>query len=138
MSATPAGIQLSRRSGWRLRKVSPNAVNVARPTIWGNPWKTDQFFLIGLDGEYTAFLTSEGAALAAVERYEKWLLTGHFMERFVISDDHLSAIDERRSEMIDRLSQLRGRDLACWCGLDSPCHRNVLITLANGARPGFM
>lgn len=26
---------------------------------------------------------------------------------------------------------LRGRDLACWCPLDGPCHADVLIELAN-------
>jgi hypothetical protein len=26
---------------------------------------------------------------------------------------------------------LRGRDLACWCPLDQPCHADVLLELAN-------
>lgn len=26
---------------------------------------------------------------------------------------------------------LRGRDLACWCPLDGPCHADVLLALAN-------
>ena len=29
------------------------------------------------------------------------------------------------------LSELRGKILACWCPLDEPCHRNVLLLLAN-------
>ena len=29
-------------------------------------------------------------------------------------------------------SELRGRDLACWCPLDQPCHADVLLELANG------
>ncbi|HET9484830.1 MAG TPA: DUF4326 domain-containing protein [Xanthomonadales bacterium] len=28
--------------------------------------------------------------------------------------------------------QLRGRDLACWCPLDAPCHADALLELANG------
>ena len=28
-------------------------------------------------------------------------------------------------------SELRGRDLACWCPLDSPCHADVLLRMAN-------
>lgn len=28
---------------------------------------------------------------------------------------------------------LRGRDLACWCPLDQPCHADVLLDLANAA-----
>jgi hypothetical protein len=27
---------------------------------------------------------------------------------------------------------LAGRDLACWCPLDQPCHADVLLELANG------
>lgn len=27
---------------------------------------------------------------------------------------------------------LRGKDLACWCSLDKPCHADVLLELANG------
>lgn len=28
---------------------------------------------------------------------------------------------------------LRGKDLACWCPLDQPCHADVLLELANGS-----
>lgn len=27
---------------------------------------------------------------------------------------------------------LSGKDLACWCPLDQPCHADVLLELANG------
>ena len=29
--------------------------------------------------------------------------------------------------------ELRGRNLACWCPLDQPCHADVLLRLANAA-----
>lgn len=29
------------------------------------------------------------------------------------------------------LSPLRGKNLACWCHLDQPCHADVLLDLAN-------
>lgn len=28
-------------------------------------------------------------------------------------------------------SELRGKNLACWCALDQPCHADVLLELAN-------
>lgn len=31
----------------------------------------------------------------------------------------------------DLLDGLRGKNLACWCDLDQPCHADVLIELAN-------
>lgn len=27
--------------------------------------------------------------------------------------------------------ELRGKDLACWCPLDQPCHADVLLEIAN-------
>ena len=29
-------------------------------------------------------------------------------------------------------AELRGKDLACWCSLDQPCHADVLLEIANG------
>jgi len=31
----------------------------------------------------------------------------------------------------EEIQQLRGKNLACWCKLGSPCHADVLIRLAN-------
>ena len=28
-------------------------------------------------------------------------------------------------------AQLRGKDLACWCPLDQPCHADILLEIAN-------
>lgn len=28
-------------------------------------------------------------------------------------------------------TELRGKDLACWCPLDKPCHADVLLEIAN-------
>lgn len=32
------------------------------------------------------------------------------------------------------LKPLRGRDLACWCSLDQPCHADVLLEMANAVQ----
>lgn len=29
------------------------------------------------------------------------------------------------------IERLRGKDLACWCPLDQPCHADVLLEIAN-------
>lgn len=34
-------------------------------------------------------------------------------------------------ELRSDLKGLRGRNLACWCALDQPCHADVLLELAN-------
>lgn len=30
------------------------------------------------------------------------------------------------------VAELAGKDLACWCPLDQPCHGTVLLKIANG------
>lgn len=29
------------------------------------------------------------------------------------------------------ISELRGKDLCCWCSIDQPCHADVLLKIAN-------
>ncbi len=108
----PKRIQLSRRKGWRK---PAGAVVVARPSAWGNPfnWR-DCPSDVGLP---------EWARGAAVDGFRDWLMTG-----YAAGDE---ATPERRAELLRRLPELRGRDLACWCPLDAPCHADVLLDLAN-------
>lgn len=42
---------------------------------------------------------------------------------------------ERDPEFMASLKELRGKNLACWCALDQPCHAGVLLELANKAPP---
>jgi hypothetical protein len=39
--------------------------------------------------------------------------------------------DDQRDERIRQVQALRGKDLACWCPLDQPCHADVLLEIAN-------
>ena len=117
MSA-PKRIQLRRTKGWRKPE---GAVVVARPSKWGNPTKIEQvssghearadgFRFFVDDGQWVEFFTTkDGAARHAVEVYRVALL----------------------SRPLPDLAELRGRDLACWCPLDAPCHADVLLELAN-------
>ncbi len=45
----------------------------------------------------------------------------------------VKAFREMKAPHLSRLRQLRGKDLACWCPLDQPCHADVLLELANAA-----
>lgn len=38
---------------------------------------------------------------------------------------------ERPEALRGALPELRGKNLACWCALDQPCHADVLLELAN-------
>lgn len=100
----PQRIQLSRRKGWRK---PDNCVNVARPGKWGNP------FVVGVtDNLMRGPLDRQGA----VGLFRDMLTDAESCAMYGYPDD---------------LSELRGKDLACWCPLDGPCHADVLLKLVN-------
>lgn len=48
-------------------------------------------------------------------------------------DDLASMSNADRAFFMDRVKELRGKNLACFCPLDRPCHADTLLELANGA-----
>ena len=90
-------IQRKRTKGWRM---PPNTVYVGRPTKWGNP------FVIG-----TILYFPDPRALTrenVIEMYESWV-------RKKVNEDPTF------------LNPLKGKDLACFCPLDKPCHADVIL-----------
>jgi hypothetical protein len=112
-------IQLSRRKGWRKPE---NTVVVARPSLWGNPYRVVRASCIyggrcwgvevdGLVIQSHAESKREAAA---------WAVQG--FGRYV-----------RRERLVDRIREaLAGKNLACWCKHGEPCHVDLLLTIANG------
>lgn len=104
----PIRIQRKRTKGW---KMPPNTVYVGRPTQWGNP------FYVG----------HHGTAQKCVDLYHKLMFPYRHhepengLERFYISTCNMESI----------IHELRGKNLACWCSLDQPCHADVLLEVAN-------
>jgi hypothetical protein len=79
-----------------------NTVVIARPFRWGNP------FAIGTPEE------GGRTRQRAVAEYREALLEGRLS----------FGVDEVKA-------RLRGKNLACWCSLDGPCHGDVLLEVAN-------
>lgn len=116
----PQRIQLSRRKGFKLQEASMAlnglpAVNVARPTKWGNPydWRDWRdawpFEPRPWDAEISRDDWCRGMAAQAFEE------------------------DIREGAIVLPLGDLRGKNLACWCkvgGLPKSCHADVLLELA--------
>lgn len=121
----PKRIQLSRRKGCRL---PASAVNVARPTRWGNPYRVvrhaQKWWVVKPYRLSVEFATKIEAAAHAVEEYALWLL-GHRP-----SDDLVLSVASKRLWILAHLHELEGRDLACWCSIDAPCHADVLMIMA--------
>jgi hypothetical protein len=100
---TPRRLQMHRTAGWRLPE---GAIYVGRPTIWGNPWR--------VGGQAHGAL----GPLEAVAEYERALTRAELKDR-------------SGRPLIERLAELRGHPLACWCEPGQPCHADVLLRYAN-------
>lgn len=108
MPRKPVRIQRKRSKGWRMPE---GAVYVGRGTIFGNSTRIDEYWSVGFSG------TDRDARKWAVDQY-RWRL---------IENNWMWGESMRQQVRQD----LRGKDLACWCPLDQPCHADVLLELAN-------
>ena len=102
----PRRIQMTRSSPWRCD--NPDAVIVDRRSEWGNRHRI---------GDPDPATGSPMGASAVVFWFEADLDP-------LVSSDATAARERIRNA-------LRGRDLACWCALDAPCHADVLLKIAN-------
>jgi hypothetical protein len=114
----PVRLQLSRRKSFNLQTHSREAnglpaINVARPSKWGNPFRV---------GVMSIALTSQEAVGKFRDVIEQtggfYCWGGPHMGKPQVTKEHIR-------------SELRGKNLACWCAPDAPCHADVLLELAN-------
>lgn len=90
-----------------------NTIYVGRPGRWGNPFKVGE--------EYVRERMSAGGGQK----------TG-----IVVDAEHAVRLFRRFTARqtqfhIDAYRELRGKNLACFCPLDQPCHADVLLEIAN-------
>jgi hypothetical protein len=98
-----ARLRLSRAKGFRL---PDDAVSVARPTKWGNP------FVVGRDGSAADCVRLYGMLLGGL---------------LCMSCAAPVAAQKATIETIERdWIELVGKRLACWCQIGRPCHADVL------------
>ena len=103
MVSEPKRIQRKRTKGWRK---PANTSYVGRPTKYSN-----QFVI----GRYNFKLKRDMTAQDCVDRYKFWIIS-----RKMIGFDEF-----------DVATELKGKNLMCWCALAQPCHADVLLELAN-------
>lgn len=115
-------VQLSRRAGWRM---PPNTVSVARPGRFGNPYVVARVAASQLWDPVTS-TWSERWEL----RHRHWPLSAVFPTRAAAIAVAISKFREVVAPILP-IDELRGKNLACWCPLDQPCHADVLLELAN-------
>lgn len=99
----PARLQLSRRKGFNIQIVSKR-LNGLPAVVVARPARWSNPWRIGSRERGKVIDRSE-----ALERYRTYIRGKH---------------DEIRRE-------LKGKNLACWCGLDVACHAEFLLEIAN-------
>lgn len=107
LSQIPVRVQRKRTKGYKLPE---NTKCVNRGTKWGNPFKIGEFLnQNNHDGSHTRIqITRE----ISITHFEKWI-------KQMIRLNHRS------------LEELKGKNLACFCNLNEPCHADILLKLAN-------
>jgi hypothetical protein len=109
----------------------PNTVSVARPGKWGNPFHVSRF----RDAQTCVALFAE-----SVRGGWNPSIGAHLTDAHCGYEEHCRWHRDWRERMNcspwDWLHELRGKNLACWCPLDKPCHADVLLELANAPIQG--
>jgi hypothetical protein len=122
-------LQLSRRKGFKLQQLSIglnglSAVNVSRPSVFGNPFTRDAACEAGyFDGKKR---TLDNLFLR--DSFAQWIGFHGINETPWLWDGEES--DRRRGEMLKRLPSLKGKNLACWCRPGEACHADILLAMA--------
>lgn len=117
----PKRIQRKRTKGWRM---PVGSVYVGRTTKWGNPFKVG---IHGDAGECVAFYRQTFEAIR-LNTFHK--LPARFQKAW--REHHATWLPIWIDVWVTSEAWgLRGKDLACFCRLDAPCHADVLLELAN-------
>lgn len=98
----PKRIQRKRTKGWRMPE---NTVYVGRPSKFGNPFNVTED-------------RTHGETVAA---FKIWITV----------DGCHANIPEKKAAILNSLDEIRGKNLACWCREDRPCHADILLEIAN-------
>lgn len=134
-TSLPKRIQRKRTKGWEMPE---NTVYVGRPTKWGNPFKI-YGDMVYMDNSWRRKIMDKWTYLADGKNmfYIVWLYRLLFrgnQQWLCYEDLQKSHRDfdhwQKHFESLD-LSELKGKNLACFCPLDAPCHADVLLELAN-------
>jgi hypothetical protein len=126
----PERIQLCRTKGWRK---PGTVVVVSRPTKWGNPWTINEW--VEHFHRLARSFTGQTPTRQEAEDFAREIVVELFreaMEDRLADPDYLEHEADGFYPPLEHIrSELRGRDLACWCPRDQPCHADVLLEIAN-------
>lgn len=136
---SPQRIQRRRTRGWLMPE---GAVYVGRLSKWGNPFEAYKCPCCGYwdvcdDNGVTYLVDHEYVRRPEVRADRRtWTTYDDAVHKAVqlYTDEAtywLGGWEKTRPDLYAALPTLAGKDLACWCPLDQPCHADLLIELAN-------
>jgi len=112
----PVRIQRKRVKGWKMPE---NTVYVGRGSKWENPIK------IKIDNNFLS-LEYPGQGLISYFNF------GNYKEaQKKVCELYRKYIQQKTTNSELDITELKGKNLACWCPLDQPYHADVLLELAN-------
>jgi hypothetical protein len=127
--AAPVRIQRKRVKGWRM---PPNTVSVTRPGRWGNPFDFRKSDCCWLALSYGCRGDRLGRQEASVKAFREWIEPPPKGKKAVRYERGVRfGTDEKTSTIVAIRTELAGKNLACFCALDQPCHADVLLEMAN-------
>lgn len=119
----------------------PNTVKVDRSTRYGNPWSCHQPYGCPHSPAYDHGFEADGSPTMSccVDTYAEWVRQGiageesHLIGKGGGLLAHFMAKNgnKERTRLVEGLPKLRGKNLACRCPLDRPCHADALLAAAN-------
>jgi hypothetical protein len=88
-----------------IKSGKPYDVYIGRPSVFGNPWSSKP-------SKYTDNIVS--SKKEAIEKYRQYLLNS--------------------PKLLEKIEELRGKTIACWCDEKSKCHGDVIIEILKKKR----
>lgn len=142
----PIRLRLSRSKGFNLQALSRatnglRAVNVSRPSKWGNPYHIGQCGFVNVRPDEVVAEMMPGGVLTRLSvrgRGRPGLPITPF-PRALTREDVISLYRAHLADngLLHRVrEELRGANLACWCDAGDACHADVLLEIANGGADG--
>lgn len=88
-----------------IKSGKPYDVYVGRPGPYGNPWSSKP-------SKYAEHIVESKSE--AIEKYRNYVLNN--------------------PELLDKINELKGKTIACWCDENESCHGDVIIKINNTTR----
>lgn len=113
----PKRIQRKRTKGWKMPE---NTVYVGRPSKWDNPYKVEF-----INNVYYCILQRKDKRVLPFSSKTREDALNRCIRLYKI----LIKIKTKAGKL--DITELKSKNLACWCSLDKPCHADILLKLIN-------